>query len=326
MGAPPSGAQAPVAQNVPTMSWLEGVTCRPDGTCLGVGEQGSAGAVVVLTPDGIGPARRARGTRRPNGITCLPGGNCIAVGQSSRGTAVVVHVSGDGTPLAAYPVDGATELYDVDCPSPQTCVATGRRTVPVPLEQSESGTALVPVFVVVTNGVPGPAQRYLRSFRSLTALDCPTATRCLAVGGGALAVLTGSGGSWTATASVPVGSFGADDISCPTSSTCYATANGPGIREAGADGVPGTTRALGGRSVSMHGIACVAEWTCTLVGLDNTTTRGFAIDVTASDPPVLTIWDNSNWFSDVSCIGAGECGMVGTAAGTPQQAVWAWTG
>ena len=49
----------------------------------------------------------------------------------------------------------------------------------------------------------------------------------------------------------------------------------------------------------MYGIACVAEWTCILVGLDSTTTPRFAIDVKPGGPPELTICDNSNWFSDV---------------------------
>ena len=326
IGASTAGAQAPAAENVPSMSWLQGVACRPDRTCLGVGEQGSAGAVVVLGPGGIGPALRARGTRSLNAISCLPGGSCVAVGQGSGGAAVVVQVAADGTPLGTYPVAGANDLYDVDCPSPGTCVATGRRTVRVPYEQNEYGSVLVPVFVVVTNGVPQPAQRYPREFRHVIALDCPTTTRCVAVGSGALVVLTGSGAAWRATASVPAGSFSADDISCPTSSACYATTTGPGIREVSPDGVPGARRELGARSVSMQGISCVAEWTCTLVGLDNSTTRGFSLDVTPSGPPVFTVWDNSNWFSDISCIDAGECGLVGTAAGGPQRTVWAWKG
>ena len=82
-GSCPGGARAPVSQTVPTMSWLEGVACQPDRTCLGVGEQGSAGAVVVFTPDGIRPARLARGTLKLNGISCLPGRNCIAVGEAA---------------------------------------------------------------------------------------------------------------------------------------------------------------------------------------------------------------------------------------------------
>ncbi len=200
---------------------------------------------------------------------------------------------------------------------------------------SESGTILVPVFVVVTNGVPGPAQRYPRGFRGVTAIDYLTATRCVAVGSRAMVVLSGSGGSWTATASVAPGTAGADDISCPTSSACYVTAYGSAstpegsvtvaaIQQLSPDGVPGTKRVVGDRSASLHGISCVADWTCTLVGLDNTTANGMAIDVTPSGRPVVTVWENSNYFLDVSCVSAGACGMVSDVEGTPPLPVWAW--
>ena len=78
--------------------------------------------------------------------------------------------------------------------------------------------------------------------------------------------------------------------------------------------------------MSLKGISCVADWTCTLVGLDNPTANGMAIDVTPSGGPALTIWENSNYFSDVSCITAGSCGLAGTVEGTPPLPVWAWKG
>ena len=334
-GVPPAGAGGPTAQNVFTMSWLEGVVCRPDRTCLGAGDRVDGGAVGVLSAPGVvGPVRLISGTRSLDAITCLPTGNCIAVGEGRRGSAATVELRADGTPVAVHPVVGATHLYDVACPTATTCLATGAQVTRIP-DYPYSST--VPVFVVLTNGVPGPVQRYPRGPRRFIGIDCPTAARCLAVGGGAIAVFTNGGGSWTVAYRPPGPRYPGEDISCPSASSCYTTAVGgvqtpegtlpvPAILELSADGVPGVERMLSERSGSLHGISCVAEWTCTLVGGDNPSTQGLVIDVTPSGPPVVTIWENSNYFSDVSCVSATACGMVGTVGGTPPLPIFAWKG
>ena len=56
-----------MAQNVSKMSWLEGVACRPDPTCLGIGEQGSAGAVV---------------SNWFSDVSCIRAGECGLVGTA----------------------------------------------------------------------------------------------------------------------------------------------------------------------------------------------------------------------------------------------------
>lgn len=328
VGVLPATAGGPTVQTVPAMRWLNGVSCRPDRTCLGVGDQPDSGAVVVLTPTGVGPVHRVPGTRSLRAIDCLPTGNCIAVGEGRRGPPVVVELAADGTPLAVRLAQGATSLYDVACPTATTCLATGRVSVSLPDYPYSHD---IPVFVVITDGVPAPPQRFPRGPKLIFGIDCPTATRCLAVGPRIVAVLTAGDGSWTVTYGPPGPEYpDYYDFSCATPSACYGIAFGnvPGIVAVSPDGRTGERRALGGRFGNLYGISCVAEWTCTVAGTDHATSRAITIDWSPSAAPVVTLFDDASSFEDVSCIAPGACGMVGAVAGTGPlpPAVWAWKG
>jgi hypothetical protein len=328
-------ARAPAPQVVPGMDSLWGVECRPDGTCLGVGSAHAGGAATVaLSATGaLGPVRRVPATDRLNDVTCLPAGNCLAVG-SGRRSAVVAQVAADGTPTAVRPVIGATTLFGVACPTATTCLATGER---VTVLSSYPYNVIVPVYTVITDGEPGPAQRFPRGPRRFIGIDCPTATRCLAVGDGNVAVFTAAGGSWTVTSRVvPDPAYPAEDISCPSPAVCHATAfeerqSGggflavPAIISLSADGVARPVQALIDRSGSVNGISCVAEGTCTLVGRDNIAGRAMVVDVRPGQPPAVALLDTNPSLTDVSCVSATACGIVGFGGGPPT-AVFAWRG
>jgi hypothetical protein len=331
LGGVPAAAGTEV-HTVPGMDSLWGVECRPDGTCLGVGSRPVGAATVVLGATGaVGPVRPVPATDRLNDVTCLPAGSCLAVG-SGRRSAVVVRLGADGTPTAVRPVVGATMLSGVACPTATTCLATGERVTTL---SSYPYNIIVPVYVVITNGEPGLGLRYPRGIRSMRGIDCPSATRCLAVGDGDVSVFTAAGGSWSVTShTVPGSAYPAEDISCPSPAVCHATAHEerqvsggfvavPAVMSVTADGVAGPAQALTDRSGTVHGISCVAEGTCTVVGHDNIASRPMVVDVRPGQPPAVTLVDTSANFYDVSCISATACGIVGSGGGPPR-AVFAW--
>ena len=336
MGVLPANAQQPTAQAVPGMRHLTDVWCGPDGTCLGVGfTPDDVGAVVVLRAVGpSGPVRPVAGTHELNQIDCPPVGSCIAVGGGS-GRGVVVEVSRDGSPGSARSVPGSTELWDVACPTTTTCVATGSLSIPIPTWPYLMNT---PLFVVVENGQPGAAREFPRGTRRAIGIDCPSATTCLAVGSSGIVVLTNVNGTWSPSlrrsSSARGSGYPTDEISCPSSTTCYATAAGfipvgsgfygvPAIMAVSADGVPGPVQLLSNTSGTSDDISCPFGRTCTVVGEDNSTSQGLAIDVFRGTVGARTTYANSNWFSGVSCITAAMCGVVGNM---PTYAVFAWHG
>lgn len=320
VGAPAANAQQPTAQAVPGMRYLADVWCGPDGTCLGVGfTPDNVGAVVVLRAAGpSGPVRPVPGTTELHQIDCAPVGRCVAVGRGSGG-GVVVEVSREGTPGPARSVPATTELWDVACPTATTCIATGTLSLPTNTFPYLSNT---PLSVVVENGRPGPARDLPRGTRNAIGIDCPSATRCLAVGTTGFVVLTNADGTWTQSLRrypTAVGSYPTDEISCPSSTTCYATAIGFSIMAVSADGVGGPVQYL--TSGIAFDISCPFGRTCTVVG--QSWAQGLVIDVFRGTVAATTAYGNSNWFSGVSCIGVAACGIVGNM---PGYGVFVWHG
>ena len=176
-------------------------------------------------------------------------------------------------------------------------------------------------------------------------IACPTATRCLAVGGEGIAVLTGADGSWTASVRHTPGRElvvrSPDDCDLlPLAGGVLHDGRGmghgrvrrlsptPAIMPLSPDGVPGPVQRLNDDPQSvgyqgLAGISCVADGVCTLVGRDN---RGFGIviDVRPGSPPVVTPWPNLIWFTGVSCPTATTCGMTGASAGASRAPVFVW--
>ncbi|HEX2023891.1 MAG TPA: hypothetical protein VHF00_04260 [Acidimicrobiales bacterium] len=335
-GVLPASAQQRTAQRVPGMSHLDDIWCGPDGVCLGVGiAPGPVGAVVVLRANGqTGPVRTVLGTHRLSGVDCPPGGGCVVVGTGASG-GMVVEVSRDGTPGPARSAPGASGLFYVACPTATTCLATGALYV---LPPNSAHGFTTPVFTVIANGQPAPAQDFPRGTRNAFGIDCPTTTTCLAVATSAIVVLRDVGGSWLATLRrIPVDSDAGhpmQDISCASSTTCHATASGfvqtpegyygiPGMMAVTADGVPGPVQVLSEQRGISNGISCVFGRTCTVVGQKHNgpnAPEGLSIDVFRGSPGPLVVWPEVGHFGAVSCIAPATCGIIG------YNAVFAWHG
>jgi hypothetical protein len=333
LAALPATARDPIPTLVSGVNALWGVDCRGDATCVAVGAtQTEGGATMVFGANGsIGPQRRVPATDRLNDVTCLPGGNCLAAGAGRRG-AVVAQLAADGTPVEVRPVVGATTLTGIACPTTTTCLATGER---VTMQPGLPYPSVAPVYVVITNGEPGPALRYPRGTFQFTAIDCPTDTTCLAIGGGPVARFELLDGVW-APVIVPASARPPRQaISCPSAQRCYAITSVtelrggapvgfPAITPVRPDGVSGPAQRLtesSGRNV--YGISCVADGSCTLVGTDSGSSRAMVVDVRPGEAPAITLWYHPDFY-DVSCITRTACGIVGSVWGSPRSGVLAW--
>lgn len=333
VGALPAGASPPRATPVPQMRWLDGVACLPGGSCVAVGASHFAGGVVVLKPGGpVGAVRSVPGTSELLGVACPTASSCVAVGRGSDG-AVVVRLKADGTPGAVQAVPGATLLFAVACPTPATCLAVGE--VRKAISQFPF-TETRPVFVVINNGRPSPAQP-VPGKGSLRGIACPTTTTCLATYGRIVVLSKGHAG-WTATAKplAPGTDQPTAAISCPSSAICYATASGFVHRGSGLVGVPamvpvtpegvtGPVQILSGRPGESDGIACTAVGTCTVVGADDSTggmSAGLVIQVRGGHPAAVTDWAGSTLFAGVSCVRAAVCAAVGGIAVSSASVAW----
>lgn len=331
----PVAAQEGTAQPVPGMRWLEDVWCATNGSCLGVGfTPEDVGAVVALRADGSrGRVRSVPQTEVLWQIVCASRGSCTAVGKGG-GEGVVVEVARDGAVGSVHRVPGTTELFDVACPTNETCIATGHRQTPIPEYPYLAST---PMFVVITNGVPGPAQPLPRGTQQAIGISCPSSTTCVTVATTGIVVLTaGSDGPWIPTFHRITNEAGAgyqtEEISCPSSTTCFTTAAGfisngsgyagvPAMRAVRPDGVVGPVQILSGQPGMVQDISCVADGTCTLVGQAGS--QGVLIDVASGVPGPAQTWAGSNFLTSVSCVAAATCGVVGN---TPEGGVFGWHG
>ena len=339
--APPAAdASTLPAQRVPGMWVLYDISCRPDGTCLAVGyTHDNVGAVVLLRAGGPnGPVRPVPGTARLTGITCPVGGTCIAVGTNSRyDDGVVVEVGPDGMPGPARPAPGTEELAAVACPTTTTCIAIGRE-VDNPDEALHFQTRS-PRFTVITNGQPGPAQRFAPAVgRYLTGIACPIATTCLVPSGSAISIITDTGAGWTATANYLSGSSATGrpggPISCASRTLCMAVAHAsiptdqgsisvPAIMPLSVNGTVGSAQILDREFGYLADISCVGSRTCTVVGGDYRRAQGLLIDVVRGIPGTPRPVENTSSLSAVSCVGLATCGILGHATTGP---VFLWYG
>jgi hypothetical protein len=339
VGVPPAGARAAgAATTVSGTRWLTDVWCRSDGFCLAVGATTrGTGAVVVLRSSGaIGPVRPVPGSSTLAAIDCMPSGGCVAIGSAGL-VPVVVPIAADGTPGVAQPVAGADDLWDVACPTANTCLATASVVEQV---QSYPYYKTWSLFVLIENGRPATVQRFPLDYDHLVVgIDCPSSTTCVAVDG-EVAVLSNSGGTWSASITwIPpsdLSGHATHNISCPTPGQCWATAAAfipsgggslgvPGIAPVSANGIVGRVSVLIPQSGNAHGISCAAGTsTCTVVGALNVDDdRAFAVEASRGSPAAVMYWTNAQGFADVSCVTAASCGIVG---GNGANGIFAWKG
>lgn len=253
------------------------------------------------------------------GVSCATPNACEAVGEGFEG-------GWNGTAWTIQPdvTAGTGRLNAVACAAANACSAVG----------SANGTATAARW----DGTSWTLQP-LPAGSGTLAISCPTATFCMAVGGGAAESWDGT--AWTLRP-VPAGS-GTAAVSCRTATSCVAVGGGA------AESWDGTSWALlpsiplpaGAASAGLNGVSCTPR-SCTAVGA--------ATYPDGSVTPYAARWTGTRWhlmstqvprvndghfssFASVSCHTARFCMAVGTrsgAVGTPPGLAMAfaelWTG
>jgi photosystem II stability/assembly factor-like uncharacterized protein len=175
------------------------LTCVPGGLCVDAGYVPTSnghgeGAIAVSgdggqtwalasVPSGIGVLQSA---------ACLSASVCIAAGSTTTTVSDIVPGKGEllrsvdaghtwQTVTGSVPVD---DVYGVACPSLTQCAIVGTKWVGFPAV----GTGAVAESI--DSGLTFRTSSTAYAPLTLTAVDCPSATRCIAVGGDTVARLT----------------------------------------------------------------------------------------------------------------------------------------
>jgi photosystem II stability/assembly factor-like uncharacterized protein len=173
-----------------------GLSCVPGGPCLVTGFTATTGGhgqgAVVISVDGGTTWTAAdvpTGTGLLQSVSCASPTSCLAVGTTSTTVSAVVPAKGavltsdDGghTWISSLRTTSVNDIFGVDCPSAVICAMVGTRWVGHPAvgtgavaQSRDGGTSFMASTTAYT---PLP----------LTALACPTARDCVAVGGDTVA-------------------------------------------------------------------------------------------------------------------------------------------
>lgn len=161
-----------------------------------------------------------------SGLSCANDGFCVAVGGYTAGVSsgqglILTGLDGQWqatrAPVPDDLIDKNAELNAISCPADGTCVAVG-------FDTNASGGAFTDTLndgVWTAADVPAPANQ-----QPFTAIDCPSATSCVAVTGDYVLQLTGT--TWT-DYSLPLPADAGSDptvritgVSCGSATTCLA--------------------------------------------------------------------------------------------------------
>lgn len=238
-------------------------------------------------------------------VSCPSQGACVAVGSYASGQSYLPLIlsESDGTwaDLSSPAPHGALRLDHIVCPDVGKCVATGDF-------ENETG-AIEPYFISQTGAawsasVPSDEEYYAASNTSITALACPTAEACIAVGQRGLygafggLIFTQSSGDWTASEAPAPSNYSSgsnfpeyapSSLSCPEVGDCvavgtYSTGEGANSKQAAlilestngrwsAIEAPHSTGATDSGTESVNGelysVACPDVNSCVAVGPEN---------------------------------------------------------
>lgn len=253
-----TAAQAPAPSNAGASSDtdLQDIACASATSCTAVGGYtDSAGDSQGQLLSGSGSSWTATEAPLPpnaapvtvgtalNSIVCPSTSSCVAAGEyrDTAGNQEALLVTGSGsswTPAGtALPTGAAVfgaQLNAISCATSSACVAVGN--------YSDTSSNLHPLLVTgsasswtATNAPLPPDAITTNSGPTVAAVQCPSATGCLAVGqyqvSGQRArglLLTGSGPSWTPAGpplpanALTAGDDALDALACPTTSACVA--------------------------------------------------------------------------------------------------------
>jgi hypothetical protein len=175
------------------------ISCTPAGLCLVAGytptSTGHGQGAIALSADGgttwvAGTVPTGAGVLQ--GATCVTALSCVAVGTTSTTVSDIIPADGlvllsaDGghTWVSAPATSPVADIYGIDCPTAKVCAIVGTRWIGTPtvgtgavahssdggVTFTQSSTAYVPL--------------------TLTAVSCPSAATCVAVGGDTVARIT----------------------------------------------------------------------------------------------------------------------------------------
>jgi photosystem II stability/assembly factor-like uncharacterized protein len=247
----------------PSKTAIIDLSCPSTSHCVAVGEDSTTKAALVLVSTDGGTSWKTVSTlpqylHNLLSVSCASTTHCVAVGEFTTPSGVtpgtklaIIYTTNGGTSwtggtlTGTLPTPPGTRIgpdigfTDVSCGSTSSCVAMSGLIAAAPTSyelqthifQTTDGGAkwkdIDPTFTAYKGVYHDP------TFASGNALDCMSATRCVAVGGfgpsSAASILTTNGGrTWTAVgmpsaAPLPTGDTAAGNaITCPSASVCYA--------------------------------------------------------------------------------------------------------
>ena len=333
-----------------TQSELLGLWCLSARACVAVGSGNSGIVTTTLAQTWTGSAWSITSTPNRvepqssvlNAVSCTAADHCMAVGDYANpaGTRPLAELwNGQAWTIAPTPSPAGTQaasLAGVSCAAADDCVAVGTSfngTDNVTLAEAWNGKAW---SIAPTPNVAEAQGSYL------SAVSCPSATQCAAVGYYAIADVTNTlaeiwnGKGWSISKTPNAAGSGyttLTGVSCPAVSKCvavggYTTAPAP---LAIAETWNGSTWAIktlpspaGAAGTFPQAVSCTSATDCTAVGnyfngasnvpLAQTLT-GTAWSVKAVPAPAGAFYGSLN---AVSCPAAGECVATGysTRSGT----------
>jgi hypothetical protein len=292
------------------------------------------------------------------GVSCGSATHCIAVGSyaNSTGTELTLAEVWNGTDWSIQPTpspSGAkrSQLAAVSCASDTGCIAVGNYTDSAGSERTLAETWNGAAWTTDPTPNPAGAKR-----SQLTAVSCPSASSCTAVGdftnsrGTELTLAEDrSGTTWTTKATPnPAGAKSSqlDALSCTSASSCaavghYTNSSGTELtlaeeRSATAWTTKTTPKPAGAKSSQLAAVSCTSSASCVAVGYY--TNAGGTV-LTMADLWKGTTWKTkpapsktgakSSQLAAVSCALATACTAVGNytnSSGTDLTLAEVWNG
>jgi photosystem II stability/assembly factor-like uncharacterized protein len=276
-----NGGQTWLPQTSGTSNPLNAVSCTSATTCTAVG---GTGTILKTTNGGVTwPAQTSGTTGGLNGVSCSSGTACVAVGSTTTGsTSLSAAVSAGATNIkmasATGFANGQALQIDISGSNPELVTITSVGTAGA----AGTGISFTPALAFAhASGVTisgSVALRYTTDgttwnagspvgYQPLNAVQCTSASTCLAVGGNGAILRTSDGGAtWSPQTSGTTNAL--NGVGCMDASKCVADgAAGTTLfsQDGGATwtrlGNPdsGPTSALNATSITLNGATCTAS-------------------------------------------------------------------
>lgn len=331
--------------------FLSDVSCSSNYACTAVGGDivGSSGAAFADRWDGtswslqsvVNPPNTLGGFAGLDAVSCTGTAACIAVGRSSTaGGQTALAERWDGTNWSVEPAGATTDLTSVSCTYVTACTAIAYNAGAVRWDGKTWS----------------PEQTYFGSQGTIGAVSCSSGTSCTAVGetGGGAAAEQWNGTTWsTQTVQQPANAGSSPTllaVSCTSSNACTAVGyylkyfktigtspemlalverwDGERWSLQSVPVPPGATRGAY-ESVSLAGVSCVSDKSCTAVGDANYPVSISGIGDGDLLEAIAEQWDGTRWspqtlprlpgadatlLNSVSCTASAFCMAAGSSA------------